>query len=254
MTLVFINPGHSYNGQPDAGACYNGKRECDVAAMIGKSLAVALSHYENVQTQVYQQYDDPGLVSKKNNSNAQLMAVTKKANIVKADYFVSIHLNALNAQSKGTETLYLPGSTWGKVMAQSVHAELIKPMNSYIFYDRKIKERGDLAVLKYTNMPAILVEVGFISNPTELNAILANIDTIANRIAMGLANACKFVLKDKPAIPVTVSQVNRYRLEPSSDDKYDLYIEDKLVLKANRYETVVSYMNADHAKSISKKD
>lgn len=249
MTLIFINPGHSFHGQPDPGACYNGHRECDVADIIGNALATALKKYENVQIQVYQQYNDSGLVpaAKFGNKNAQLNAVSKKANIVKANYFVSIHLNAnVNTSAKGVEVLYNPSSTWGKIMAQKVQEQLIKPFVSYTLTDRKIKERKDLAVLNQTNMPAILIEVGFISNAAELQFILENADVIAERIATGLANAVN--LKARQSIesetPVQAPSFAEYKLEPSNG-KYNLYKDGKLVLKENKYETVVAYMNVD---------
>lgn len=251
MALVFINPGHSYNGQPDPGACYFGHRECDVAAVLGKALAAELFEYENVTTQVYQQYNDPTLLTKAKygNKDAQLNAVSKKANSMKANYFVSIHLNASgSSKAKGVEVLYNPESTKGKALAQAVQAELIKPFVKYIFTDRKAKERTDLAVLNQTSMPAILIEVGFISNKDELNYILSHVEVIAQRIAQGIAKVGKFKKKVAEVVEATEEvkpeiKADRYGLLPSNG-KYNLYINDSLVLRENKLETCLAYINS----------
>ena len=87
------------------------------------------------------------------------------ANREHTDIFVSIHCNAsFNPNAQGTEVLYYPTSTEGKKLSKLVYDEFIKELK---LAKRGIKPRDDLGVLKYTNMPAILVEVAFISNPVE---------------------------------------------------------------------------------------
>ena len=49
-------------------------------------------------------------------------------------------------------------------MAQSIHRSLVKVTNSV---DRLVKDNNDLYVLKKTKCPAVLVEVGFITNSYE---------------------------------------------------------------------------------------
>ena len=89
-----------------------------------------------------------------------------KANKNKSDLFVSIHANSFyKNNAKGTETLYYPTSTNGKKLAGLVQKSMISDLKDTT--DRGIKKRDDLFVLKYTKMPAVLVELGFISNPEE---------------------------------------------------------------------------------------
>jgi len=83
------------------------------------------------------------------------------ANDWEADYFVSVHLNCNGSTVAGIETLYK--SSAGKELAGPVQKEMIAATGDT---DRGLKYRDDLYVLDGTNMPAILVEVGFISNPT----------------------------------------------------------------------------------------
>lgn len=87
------------------------------------------------------------------------------ANLEQANVFVSVHCNAFkDPQAHGIETLHFPGSIQGIKLAKLVQAEMVEATG---LRDRGIKPRGDLTVLSRTNMPAILVEAGFISNPGE---------------------------------------------------------------------------------------
>jgi len=90
---------------------------------------------------------------------------TKVANHNHADIFVSIHANSYSdSDAEGIETLYYPTSKEGRRLAQSTQRQLISATRAV---NRGIKDRDNLYVLKHTNMPAILVELGFISNPVE---------------------------------------------------------------------------------------
>jgi len=82
------------------------------------------------------------------------------ANDWDADIFVSIHCNSDGPTAVGIETLYKTEK--GKALATPIQKELIRVTGDV---DRGLKCRTDLAVLNGTAMPAVLVEVGFISHP-----------------------------------------------------------------------------------------
>ena len=78
------------------------------------------------------------------------------------DIFVSIHVNSAgSSEATGIETHYYhPGSL---ELAQTVHCSLagcIKSPDRGLFKSR-------FYVINHTEVPAILVEIGFLSNPTE---------------------------------------------------------------------------------------
>jgi N-acetylmuramoyl-L-alanine amidase len=105
------------------------------------------------------------------------------ANDAGADVFVSVHLNSDGPEANGIETLY--SSAAGKALAEPIQKALIEATGER---DRGLKERDDLYVLNGTVMPAILVEVGFISHP-ESEQKLAAKDyqlLVAQAIAAGL--------------------------------------------------------------------
>lgn len=86
------------------------------------------------------------------------------ANNNKADVFISIHANAAtNPAATGTETYHHVSSIAGKKLAKAVQENLII---AFGLPDRGIKT-ANFTVLTGTNMPAILVELAFISNQAE---------------------------------------------------------------------------------------
>lgn len=87
------------------------------------------------------------------------------ANQLHADLYMSIHCNAFtNPESHGTETWYYDGSEQGKVLAVSMQEELVRRLG---LWNRGIKPTTTLSVLRRTKMPAVLLELAFISNPEE---------------------------------------------------------------------------------------
>ena len=95
---------------------------------------------------------------------------TDIANILLADIFVSIHCNSFSdSQANGIETLHFPDSKKGIKLANNIQSELVSNTG---MTDRGIKPRDNLFVLKYTKMPAVLVELGFISNQSDREKLL----------------------------------------------------------------------------------
>lgn len=100
-----------------------------------------------------------------------------------ADYFVAIHANsAEDNTAHGIETYYCDGSTKGGQLAKSIQDELI---NSTGLSNRGIKT-ANYYVLKNTGAPSVLIEVGFISNPSE-EALLSS-EVFQNKLAQAIAN------------------------------------------------------------------
>lgn len=239
MTKIFINPGHSKNGIPDAGCVYNGIKECDIAAKIAEQLKVCLD-FNGFQTEVYQQTGED------NNANKQLNKVCQLANASKANLFISIHMNGFaDALANGTETWYMSGSTNGKLLAGYMNTELVKAFNNYTLKNRgaKVDQRG-LAVLKYTNMPAVLTEIGFISNVKEAEFIVTYVDAIAQRLCNAICRYFNKVPKEwQPPQPLSESKYpQEIILTHIGDGKYDVNVDEELKLKGNKLSTCVEWV------------
>ena len=232
MTKIFINPGHSLGCSPDAGCCYNGLKEAAICAKLAEKVTNLLNS-QGFSTQLYQQ-QGANLTS-----NQQLNNVPKVANASKADLFVSIHMNGFtNPDAKGTETWYSRGSIVGEKVATAIHKELTRAFDSYTLKDRgcKIDERG-LCVLKSTIMPAILIEVGFISNAAEANFIKTHLDAIAQRIVKGIcAYYGKSFVEQQDTYPKSI------KLTRIADNKYNCYIDDMLKLSNNKLSTCLDWI------------
>jgi len=121
------------------------------------------------------------------NQSADLTARANLANALPADFFVSIHCNSSeNQAATGTETYSYPGSVQGSKLAKSIHECLISLLG---LPDRGLKT-ANFAVLRQTRMPACLVEIAFVSNPTE-EAMLESIifqNKAAQAIGYGITN------------------------------------------------------------------
>ncbi|MGL4345158.1 MAG: N-acetylmuramoyl-L-alanine amidase [Cellulosilyticaceae bacterium] len=148
--VVVIDPGH---GGSDGGASANGIREKEI------NLEQAMLVYDLLQR-------DPTIkvyATRTNDVYPSLGDRTALANDIEADIFVSVHNNSAGATVKGTEILYYPNSAdeRSKQMAQIVQNRIISKCGNV---DRKVKPRPDLAVLRTSRMPAILLEGGFLTN------------------------------------------------------------------------------------------
>ncbi|MBU3159528.1 N-acetylmuramoyl-L-alanine amidase [Clostridium frigoris] len=109
------------------------------------------------------------------------------SNNAKPNYFVCIHANAADMTSAhGTETFYYAGNVAASKLAQNIQTEIIKATASY---DRGIKTANDY-VFRNNSATAILVETGFITNPSEEKLLNSSAyqTKVANAIAKGILN------------------------------------------------------------------
>lgn len=108
----------------------------------------------------------------------------QEANQTGADYFVSIHRNSspVPNQYTGIETLVYNRYGEAARLAYNINEEL----EEVGFENQGVNERTNLAVLRRTQMPAVLVEVGFINTEAD-NALLdARFDDVSQAIADGI--------------------------------------------------------------------
>jgi N-acetylmuramoyl-L-alanine amidase len=125
--------------------------------------------------------------------NADLGMRYKIANQAKADVFVSIHCNsAADPKANGTETFYCTGSPAGAKLAEHIQNRLITALG---LRNRGVKS-ATFAVLRGTNMPAALVELAFISNPTEEG--LLETPAFQDKAALAIADGVLDFLNIKP--------------------------------------------------------
>lgn len=116
-----------------------------------------------------------------------LADVAEMANASGCALFVSIHCNsATNKQANGTECWYYTGCPIGKRFATNIQLEIIKALGTK---NRGTKDSRSLYVLRKTVMPAVLCEVGFLSNSREEKLLNAKTAEIGEAIAKGIISA-----------------------------------------------------------------
>jgi N-acetylmuramoyl-L-alanine amidase len=174
--LIYIDPGH---GGSDPGAIgINGVHEADIALAIGLKLKTLLDN-NGYRT----------MISRSSDTYVDLYDRANQANNAGADAFISIHCDAYGSPSaNGTTVLYYPNGYNGdtidnKTFAQIIHDNLMKEINTT---DRGLSERPNLVVLNQTKMPAVLVETGFVTSPTDVQ-LLTN-DNFQWKVAQGIYN------------------------------------------------------------------
>src|SRR5574341_1994428 len=108
------------------------------------------------------------------------------ANRLEADLFVSIHANAAaTASAEGIEVYHFPESREGQRLAVAVLESLLGAFPDH--KNRGVKQ-ANFAVLRETEMPAILIETEFITNPRQLEFLSdpESQETIGEAVADGL--------------------------------------------------------------------
>ena len=167
---IVIDAGH---GGYDAGATYNGRREKDdtlaLALAVGEILEA--QGYDVIYTRTDDVYDSPVQKARIGNESG-------------ADFFVSIHRNSSPSpnQYNGVQTLIYNNAGLKATMAENVNNEL----EQVGYRNINVVERPDLAVLRRTKMPAILVEAGFINSDEDNNLFDTKFSETAEAIARGI--------------------------------------------------------------------
>lgn len=111
------------------------------------------------------------------------------ANNSGADLFVSIHRNAMPVPgtAMGIESLVYEDTGIPAVLARNINRQL----TDVGFQNLGVIERPNLVVLKRTQMPAVLVEAGFIDNEADNWRFDRNFQTIAEAIANGITETLR---------------------------------------------------------------
>jgi N-acetylmuramoyl-L-alanine amidase len=197
MLRIVLDAGH---GGKDSGAVGNGLKEKDLTLKIVKQIGCMLEEYEGVEVH-YTRTDDRFL---------ELSERAAIANKLKADYFISVHINA--GGGTGFESYVYNGNVSAATIAYQnvIHAEIMKAIGNVT--DRG-KKRANYAVLRETKMPAILTENLFIDNTNDAAKLKSEqfLQQIAYGHVQGIVKA--FGLKRKAKPQQKVSDKKMYRVQ-----------------------------------------
>ncbi len=176
---IFLDPGHNYSGG-DTGASGFGLREEIVTFEIAnhlRGLLQSAGHEVRMSRSYVADNVGNGTVASSLNERVRM------SNDWGADLFISIHCNAFDKTARGTETLvYAIGSDVSDT-AQRVQSSVVNRLGTV---DRGVKARSELAVLRNTTAPALLIETAFIDNEDDAWLLKTRQEDFAKAIFEGI--------------------------------------------------------------------
>ena len=190
--VIVIDPGH---GGADPGKVgINTALEKDINLSISFKLKTYLEEkgYEVVLTRT----DDNGLYSLEDNNKKRAdmkkrVSIINETNPVMA---ISVHQNSFSqASSKGAQVFYHVKSEEGKKLAECIQEQMKLIINDG--NKRVAKSNDTYYMLKNTSCPTVIVECGFLSNPTEADLLLD--DAYQGKVATGIVEGINAYLANQ---------------------------------------------------------
>lgn len=167
---VIIDAGH---GGSDPGAVFEGRQEKDDALRLALAVGRILENagVEVMYTRVTDVFDSP-------------LEKAQMANRSGADYLISIHRNAMPIPGTASGIMSLVYEKGGT--AELLGSNINRQLAGVGFEDLGVIERPGLILLRRSQMPAVLVEAGFIDNPQDNERFDESFQEIAQAIADGV--------------------------------------------------------------------
>ena len=175
---VVVDAGH---GGSDGGTVSGKAVEKDINLSVAWKLKAILEN-DNIEV----------ILTRSSDENMSLAERTSVANASNADFFISLHCNYYEkgAQIAGLECYYNnSNATESKGYAESI----INAVSLSEDIETRYAKTEGYYVLRNTQMPAVLVEMGFLSNYSESQKLLDDDyqESLAQRIAEGISNEIK---------------------------------------------------------------
>ena len=189
---IYIDQGHNpvqydSKGNPipswNTGAQGNGLDEAELTYEIGMLLYELLMQDGRFEIRFSRPTADTILGT---DNNSALDYRVKDAAEWGADYFISLHINSYSDSSvRGLEVYSAATDEVGKELGRDILNGLIA---STELRSRGLKDGAHLRVLKNAKMPAVLVEMGFISNPSDAAMLDETPELFAQGVYNGILN------------------------------------------------------------------
>lgn len=179
---IFIDQGHNPYGF-NAGAEGFGLREQDITYQIGVYLANILNS-DSRFTAITSRRSPDEILGYDNSSS--LRTRTEMANNWGADYFLSIHVNAnTNPAINGTEAYVYSANSPAYYLGENIVAEIVRRLGTK---NNGVYARPSLYVLRRSAMPAVLIELAYITNEEDAILLANEPYQFAYAIYVGLLN------------------------------------------------------------------
>ncbi|GGM43408.1 germination-specific N-acetylmuramoyl-L-alanine amidase [Paraliobacillus quinghaiensis] len=164
--VIVLDPGH---GGVDGGAVgVEETLEKDISLIVTKKIRDYLQQSGALVYMTRESDRDLAATDTKGIANRKVEDIKNRVAFINGkepDFFLSIHLNALPAtQWSGAQTFYYPGLEKSENLAKSIQDEIKRNLENT---NRDVLAINNMYLLKHTNPPGALVEIGFLSNAHE---------------------------------------------------------------------------------------
>lgn len=194
-TIIMVDPGH---GGRDSGTYYGKLYEKDINLEISKALEEELTKNGAIVYMTRTRDIDLSSIYDSAKKRGDLYRRLLKIKETKSDLYISIHINWYqNTSMKGAEVLYNSINENNEKLAKSIMKEFKTDLGS----TRTIKTT-DLYMYRNTTTPGVLVECGYLSNPTERT--LLQQENYQKKLANSITNGIINYLKKKGQIKYVV--------------------------------------------------
>lgn len=170
MAKIFLDPGH---GKHDPGAVGKQSSEKDNVLKVGLRLKTLLESAGHTVK-----------MSRSTDVFIELSERARMANTWGADYFVSLHNNSATSNASGFETFIFNGTV--SAATTKLQGAIHKAIADKIGIRDRGQKRGNLAVLRESAMPAVLIEYAFISNADDEAILINKVEQLAQWTAQGI--------------------------------------------------------------------
>lgn len=184
---IVIDAGHGANDPGKVGT--NGAQEKDINLALALKLKPLL---ENKGFKVVLTRDSDDILASEHSSNKKREDMANRVRLItdaNPIFTISLHQNSYpDASVSGPQVFYYTGSEEGKELAACIQQSLSETLNPST--KRTIKANSDYYLLRKTPTPTIIIECGFLSNPTEAALLVDNTyqDKLVRAIYLGICN------------------------------------------------------------------
>lgn len=160
--VVLFDAGH---GGIDSGAAKNGVKEKDINFKIINTYVSDL--FKDSDIKVY--------FTRKTDVKVDLYERAALASKIGADMFISLHLNSNNSTSiNGTEVYYSKDNNTASASGFNSYRlakELVDDLSAALGSKKRGVKENNFVVVKYNTVPAVLIELGYMTNQTEFSKL-----------------------------------------------------------------------------------
>ena len=171
-------------GRYDSGAVGCGRNEADIVARIADQVESRIANDPNFPVTVTRSPECSSYCGGKHKASSHLSYTVRYLNehqIIAggrpADFILSLHMNSSeNAEASGTEVYYSKaavrgGARWHQAVRVAIAVSSTLGIPNRGIFRSDDSQHSSLAILDSTKAPALLIELGFITNGRDVKAV-----------------------------------------------------------------------------------